>query len=597
MSYYSAPTILFYWAQPINQLYVNYQQVCKLVDTRTVNRYLIMPFITATCLAACFYYADIHTTHIIDVFWKSYIELAEDKTQMQNYMASLGSYVITSMLVSATKSITDYLNERNSIVLANHALAAIDGKLFCPQGLANLDNFKETKSLLPSHPLYIYKTITESSAHLIKFTDSFGRALLSLTILSRKNLILPLVAIAHGFIEMNISFYLMHQISIKYDMKRATEDSLKEIFHQVTNEGKVINLNSAEQSIRQKSIKLKLKLMQIDLAISRLESLFGLWRNFSSYCGIFMRWYSFGYLLADGSIKNDMRATIENAMHSISQLFLYSSNNAGALNLMRLRTANLINILNKLDKLPNHSPDLCFEKNIKPELKIDITLYLKESLLVKTASPIELLHGRTYVILGASGAGKSSFISKLMGLTVDPNVTAAGKISFPYLEHPGRIAKMMITQRDLFPKAHTLLETICIPGIDPRTANREAIIKLMAQIGLSRDIIDELDFPPENLSGGEMKKIKVVSAIINQPQVLILDEIFNGLDHKSVYQIQSIIKEKLPDSIIMVIDHEHESHDDIFNKKESRKFFDAAITFGADKEIRLITEEKGLIMR
>ncbi len=53
----------------------------------------------------------------------------------------------------------------------------------------------------------------------------------------------------------------------------------------------------------------------------------------------------------------------------------------------------------------------------------------------------------------------------------------------------------------------------------------------------------------------EPKKITIILAIIKKPDILILDEIFNGLDKGSVIKIQRMLKKYLPNTLILVVDH------------------------------------------
>ena len=71
------------------------------------------------------------------------------------------------------------------------------------------------------------------------------------------------------------------------------------------------------------------------------------------------------------------------------------------------------------------------------------------------------------------------------------------------------------------------------------------------------------------LSGGEAKKTQIVSAIIKKPDILILDEIFTGLDPKSKVIIQRMLKKYLPNTLILVVDHEaHGNNYDSFYDQE-----------------------------
>jgi len=57
------------------------------------------------------------------------------------------------------------------------------------------------------------------------------------------------------------------------------------------------------------------------------------------------------------------------------------------------------------------------------------------------------------------------------------------------------------------------------------------------------------------LSGGAKKKLFIVSSIIKKPDILMMDEVFNGLDQNSIIKAQQMLKRYLPDTLIIIVDH------------------------------------------
>lgn len=187
-----------------------------------------------------------------------------------------------------------------------------------------------------------------------------------------------------------------------------------------------------------------------------------------------------------------------------------------------------------------------------------------------------------------NGCGKSSLLSKIQGIHHN-GIIAAGDIYYPTKNgQPTKIVS--VSQQDYFPLYSTLIKVINYPNQLPigntLTELRNKILILIEQIDLNKrattinNILDDvnnlLDEEREDwsteLSGGQKKKIILISSIIKQPDILILDEVFNGLDHDSIIKIQKIIKGYLPDALIIVVDHH--AHDNNFNG-----FYDQEIHF------------------
>jgi ABC-type uncharacterized transport system fused permease/ATPase subunit len=136
----------------------------------------------------------------------------------------------------------------------------------------------------------------------------------------------------------------------------------------------------------------------------------------------------------------------------------------------------------------------------------------------------------------------------------------------------------MLSQQDYFPMYTTLLEVICFPRevpTDPIIRNilKSKIIKLLKEAKIDQvqdkkgkaiqgeSIIDLLQNDTEvinwndRLSGGQKKKVSLISAILHNPGILILDEAFVGLDERSIPLMQKMLKKYLPNTMKLVVDH------------------------------------------
>ena len=136
--------------------------------------------------------------------------------------------------------------------------------------------------------------------------------------------------------------------------------------------------------------------------------------------------------------------------------------------------------------------------------------------------------GATWGLLGGNGAGKTTTIAMLLGLLVPSNgrvvvlghdmardrFAALARMNFssPYVALPARIS----VAENLRVYAHLY----DVPQAEKR------IVELAAQLQLT----DLLDRPAGELSAGQKTRVALAKALINRPELLLLDEPTASLD-------------------------------------------------------------------
>lgn len=146
--------------------------------------------------------------------------------------------------------------------------------------------------------------------------------------------------------------------------------------------------------------------------------------------------------------------------------------------------------------------------------------------------------GEIFGLLGENGAGKTTTFRVIMGL-LEPNagkVTLDGKkIDYSETDYIGFVTE----ERSLLTKL-TVAEQIefygTLKGLDKKT------IAERLDYWLDRfEITSYKDRKIKELSKGNQQKIQFISAIINEPKLLILDEPFTGLDPINVKLMKDAI--------------------------------------------------------
>jgi len=149
--------------------------------------------------------------------------------------------------------------------------------------------------------------------------------------------------------------------------------------------------------------------------------------------------------------------------------------------------------------------------------------------------------GRLTGFVGGNGAGKTTAMRIILGvLSSDAGtVTLDGQP----LDGPTRATfGYMPEERGLYPKmkvAEQLAYLARLHGVDRGAADRRARA-LLDRLGLGERADDKL----ETLSLGNQQRAQIAAALVHEPQVLILDEPFSGLDPMAVEVVQGVLTEQ-----------------------------------------------------
>lgn len=172
--------------------------------------------------------------------------------------------------------------------------------------------------------------------------------------------------------------------------------------------------------------------------------------------------------------------------------------------------------------------------------------------------------GEIFGLLGVNGAGKTTTFRMIMNL-ISPtsgNITFNGKkIDYDTTDKIGFLTE----ERCLLTKL-TVKEQMLFYGA-LKSLDEKTILKRLDILLKRFDIEEYKERKISTLSKGNQQKVQFISAIINEPKLLILDEPFSGLDPINIELFKSVILELKEKGTSIIFSSHRMDHVELFCEK------------------------------
>ncbi len=149
--------------------------------------------------------------------------------------------------------------------------------------------------------------------------------------------------------------------------------------------------------------------------------------------------------------------------------------------------------------------------------------------------------GEAFGLLGGNGAGKTTTIRSVLGLLEHEHgeVLWNGK---PFLTHRPSVGYLP-EERGLYPKETVSEQLIYLARLEgmKKTAAQSALKSWLERLGIAEHEHKRV----EQLSKGNQQKVQIISSLIHDPELVILDEPFSGLDPVNADMLASVVKEQI----------------------------------------------------
>ncbi|MBQ8603998.1 MAG: ABC transporter ATP-binding protein [Oscillospiraceae bacterium] len=150
---------------------------------------------------------------------------------------------------------------------------------------------------------------------------------------------------------------------------------------------------------------------------------------------------------------------------------------------------------------------------------------------------------KTVCFMGASGRGKTTLFSIIMGLIKADSGEITGTEGQKF---------SAVFQEDRLCEELSALMNLAIVQDNP---DKDRLTELLLSVGLEED---EIRRPVTELSGGQKRRVAIMRAMVNRSDIVLMDEPFKGLDDATRAQVINRVKDNLDGRMLLVITHDEE---------------------------------------
>lgn len=163
-------------------------------------------------------------------------------------------------------------------------------------------------------------------------------------------------------------------------------------------------------------------------------------------------------------------------------------------------------------------------------------------------------------ILGQSGCGKTTFLNIIGGLDhyTSGDLIINGKSTKDYSDkdwdtYRNHQVGFVFQSYNLIMHQSVLSNVelaLTLTGVN-KEERRKRAIEALNKVGLS----DQIHKKPTQMSGGQMQRVTIARAIVNNPDIILADEPTGALDSATSVQIMEILKEISKDKLVIMVTH------------------------------------------
>ncbi len=163
-------------------------------------------------------------------------------------------------------------------------------------------------------------------------------------------------------------------------------------------------------------------------------------------------------------------------------------------------------------------------------------------------------------ILGPSGSGKTTLLNIIGGLdrydTGDLIINGISTKEYKdrdWDSYRNHSIGFVFQSYNLIPHQSVLANVelaLTISGV-PKAERRERSMEMLKRVGLAEHVHKR----PNQLSGGQMQRVSIARALVNNPEIVLADEPTGALDTQTGIQVMELLKEVANDRLVIMVTH------------------------------------------
>lgn len=170
----------------------------------------------------------------------------------------------------------------------------------------------------------------------------------------------------------------------------------------------------------------------------------------------------------------------------------------------------------------------------------------------------DIRKGEVVAIIGQSGSGKSTALRCIDHLEIidEGDIQVCGhEFGHGKTSSLGRLRQdvgIVFQSYNLFPHL-TVRQNIMLAPRHVRKISRKLCEEKAQEVLVKVDLLDKVDFYPEQLSGGQQQRVAIARSLAMEPQVMLFDEVTSALDPQLTGEVLKVIETLASGGMTMIL--------------------------------------------